>query len=73
MQLSKSKFISGLQCDKRLWLSGHEKDAPECRHRRRRDPISPVSPKTSDPFGGTRTHEPSASAEASYPGWILPG
>lgn len=29
MQLSKSKFISGLQCDKRLWLSVHEKDAPE--------------------------------------------
>lgn len=29
MQLSKSKFLSGLQCDKRLWLSVHEKDAPE--------------------------------------------
>lgn len=29
MQLSKSKFIMGLQCDKRLWLSVHEKDAPE--------------------------------------------
>lgn len=29
MQLSKSKFITGLQCHKRLWLSVHERDAPE--------------------------------------------
>lgn len=29
MHLSKSKFTTGLQCDKRLWLSVHEKDAPE--------------------------------------------
>lgn len=29
MHLSKSRFTTGLQCDKCLWLSVHEKDAPE--------------------------------------------
>lgn len=29
MHLSKSRFTTGLQCDKRLWLNVHEKDAPE--------------------------------------------
>jgi len=29
VHLSKSRFTTGLQCDKRLWLSVHEKDAPE--------------------------------------------
>jgi Domain of unknown function(DUF2779) len=29
MQLSKSKFILGLHCEKRLWLTVHEPDAPE--------------------------------------------
>jgi len=29
VHLSKSKFTTGLQCHKRLWLSVHERDAPE--------------------------------------------
>jgi predicted RecB family nuclease len=39
MHLSKSRYVTGLQCPKRLWWTAHEPDAPELADEGMTDPI----------------------------------
>ncbi len=58
-RLSKSKFVSGLQCHKLLWWQVHERDAPE------------LAPDAATQFIFDHGHEVGRLAQQYVPGGVL--
>ncbi len=59
LRLSKSRYISGLQCAKRLWWEVHEPEAPE------------LAPDPGQQFIFDRGHEVGRLAQTYVPGGVL--